>query len=114
MNSQAWYAASRARRLFSISAYLSLAVILTLVLLVVVAASAPPEAINRLQDSLLVQTAGFLLGLIGTPAAIFLWLGMLWHARVEHKGLTWLLVLILGNWVVAPLYYRVVFRQSFS
>jgi hypothetical protein len=107
-----WFATSKARRLFSISAFLSVGLILFPVLFVATSVLFGPARTIRLIDSSLVQIVGFLLGVIGAPAALFLWLGMLWHARVKRTSLVWLFFLIVGNWLVAPLYYRFVFRQS--
>jgi len=107
-----WFATSKARRLFSISAVLSVSLILFLVLFVATSGLLGPVRTIRLTDSTLVQIVGFLLGVIGAPAALFLWLGMLWHARVKRTSLVWFFFLIVGNWLAALLYYRFVFRQS--
>jgi len=107
-----WFATSRARRLFSISAFLSVSLIL-FILVFATAVFFNLVGTIRWTDTILGQIFGFLLGVIGAPAAVFLWVGMLWHWHARARtSLGWLFFLVVGNWLAAPLYYGFVFRQS--
>jgi hypothetical protein len=63
------------------------------------------------------QAVGFVLGVVGAPCAIGLWMGMLSHwasTNESRKGVraAWLFLLIFGNWLAALLYYFVSYRKQ--
>ena len=104
-----------AQKLFGVSVISNLILVTTLAALVVLLSNLGPQ-----RTSLILATAWFkpiwlMLGVIGTPLVLFLWLGMLWHFSFVYKAngwfkVAWLASLILGNWVLAPLYYFLVYQ----
>lgn len=64
-----------------------------------------------------VQAVGFLVGVVGAPCALGLWIGMLSHLRSANRGpksakAVWLFLLIFGNWIAALFYYFVSYRRQ--
>jgi hypothetical protein len=60
---------------------------------------------------------GALLGVVGASAALWLWVGMCWYwLKLDHSSrrskVLWLVMLLLGNWVGATVYYFSVYRRA--
>jgi hypothetical protein len=75
-----------------------------------------PNVLASYLQSWWFQSIAGLLGMLGAPSALGLWFGMcfFWFIfdRSHHfSPRVWLVVLILGNFLAAPLYYFLVYRR---
>jgi hypothetical protein len=64
-----------------------------------------------------VQAVGFLVGVLGAPCAIGLWIGMFGHWACTNESpqvlrFAWLLAFIFGSWLVAVPYYFLSYRKQ--
>jgi hypothetical protein len=85
-------------------------VLITFTCLVLAALLVNRASVPRYINSPWTQAIGFLVGTIGGPATVFLWIGMLWHAAIsEHRSglsrVAWIIFLIVANWLAALAYY---------
>ena len=97
----------------------TMALVLTLFLgLAVAELSIVGEAkIQQFSNHWWLQVAGFLVGVLGAPCAVSLWIGMLGHlVSAKRRGksgkVVWLFALIFGNWLAAPFYYLVSYKKE--
>lgn len=63
------------------------------------------------------QVVGFLLGVVGAPCGIALWIGMFSHWASTNQSpksvrAVWFFLFIFGNWLVALLYYFGSYRKQ--
>jgi hypothetical protein len=68
-------------------------------------------------ESLSFQIVGAVVGAVGAAAALWLWVGMFWYwvqldRSSSRSKICWFLVLLLGNWVGATVYYFIVYRKA--
>ena len=75
------------------------------------------EVTKSFLDLVWVQIVGFLLGVVGAPSALLLWLGMCWYwLELDHSPRRsktfWFFIVFLGNCLGAPAYYFFVYRKA--
>lgn len=104
MNEKSWLTRPWASGFFEFSAILSATLILFLFIALTLACFVGKSALMAHINNPWIQTIALAIGLVGAPSAICLWVGMLWHSSITNRAV-WFFSLILGNWLVAPIYY---------
>lgn len=103
------------RTFFGISALLSTLVMVTLLSLLTATAIVGSAQVEAWVSPRPIQAIGLFVGTVGAVAAIALWICMLWHSASSRMNpaskIAWILALIFGNWVVAPIYYVLCYRR---
>jgi hypothetical protein len=115
-NRKTWGSESWTRKLFGISVTANLILLTTLAGLLALLSNLGVQRASAIVTTGWLKPIWFGLAVIGTPLALFLWLGMLWHCTFVYKTngwlkAAWLSFLILGNWVLTPLYYFLVYQR---
>ena len=101
---------------FRIAAYMTVILLIVLVLSVVWVSLVGLHA-QALTRPGWVQVFYLIVGMVGAPSAVCLWLGMLWNLANAsrssgHSKIVWFFFLIFGNWIAAPIYYFAVYRKQ--
>jgi len=112
-----WILKSRVRRFFMVAAVAASLLILSLAIVLAATLTGGVERTQSFVSVVWLKPFWFALGVLGAPLALSLWIGMLWHCVTAYRNSRWLRVcwfvfLILGNWLVSPLYYLCVFRKE--
>ena len=107
----------RTKKFLTIAAIAASLLMLFMSCLVVVYLWLGPAAADRLQQSSWLQGLAFILGVVGAPSALGLWIAMLWYWASLDRGsrmskLFWFLLLILANCIAAPFYCFIVYRRQ--
>jgi protein-S-isoprenylcysteine O-methyltransferase Ste14 len=116
-NREHWLSRPPAKTFFKFAFIMTLALFAFIVFAFAGLSIAGEDRMQHFLSHWWVQALGFLVGVVGAPCALGLWIGMLSHLasanRIAKSGkAVWFFLLIFGNWIAAPFYYFVSYRKQ--
>ena len=117
LNQESRLCSRPAKAFFSFSSIVTLVLIAFLAMVIAGSFIAGEGRIQGYVDHWWVQAVGFAIGVVGAICAVALWIGMLGHCATTNESrkgvrVAWLVLIILGNWIVALLYYFLAYRKQ--
>ena len=114
MVSEHWVLQQRTRLLFSYAA-----VVTTIIFVIGVIANVmlAKRGAIWVPENLPFQIAGAVVAAVGASAGLWLWVGMCWYwvqldRSSRRSRIFWFVMLLLGNWAGATVYYFLVYRRA--
>jgi hypothetical protein len=117
LNREHWLSRRPAKTFFKFASFMTLVLFVVLGATIAGTLFASEGAMGSFLSHWWVQAVGFLLGVVGAPCAIALWMGMLSHWAYTNESpkvlrAAWLLAFIFGSWLVALPYYFLSYREQ--
>jgi hypothetical protein len=117
LNREYWLSRRPAKTFFKFASFMTLMLFVVLGAMIAGTLFAGEGATRAFVNHWWVQAVGFLVGVLGAPCAIGLWIGMFGHWAYRNEcpkvvRFAWLLAFIFGSWLVAVPYYFLSYRKQ--
>jgi uncharacterized membrane protein YfcA len=112
-----WLSSAPAKELFKFASIISLVSIVFVGAALAGVLVAGEDRMQHYANHWWLQAVGFLLGVVGALCGIGLWIGMFSHWASTNQSrksvrAVYVFLFIFGNWIVALLYYFVLYRRQ--
>jgi hypothetical protein len=117
LNREHWLSRRPAKTFFKFASFMTLMLFVVLGAMIAGTLFAGEGATGAFINHRWVQAVGFLVGVLGAPCAIGLWIGMLGHWACTNESpkvvrFAWLHAFNFGSWLVAVPYYYLSYRKQ--